>query len=119
MGLALHRLLTSEFGLADSPLSRAILGAKELRSEVGAESPRYLWADEVREISAALSALKGRDPRDRRDPSGLKAAWPRTPVSDRDINEHVFQELEGHFRELAAHYRTAAARGNAMLIDRI
>ena len=54
MWLALHHLLTGEFRAVASPLSRAILGGKEIGEDVGDGPARYLWADEVREISSAL-----------------------------------------------------------------
>ena len=116
MAMALHHLLTGEFDLVASPLSRAILGGKAFRVDVGDGPARYLWADEVREISAALASLTREDLRRRYDPAGLKAGWPMTPVTDEEDEESVFNELEGYFQLLVTYYRIAAVRGNAMLI---
>jgi hypothetical protein len=116
MWLALHHLLTGEFRLVSSPLSRAILGGTAFRADVGDGPARYLWAEEVREISIALASVTHEDLRRRYDPAGLRAGWPLTPVDDQEDEESVFSELEGYFRLLVAYYRIAAARGNAMLI---
>ncbi len=116
MWLALHHLLTGEFRLVPSPLSRAILGGTPFRSDVGDGPARYLWAEEVREISTALASVIYEDLRRRHDPAGLKAAWPLTPVDDREDEENIFSELESYFELLVTFYRIAAARGNAMLI---
>ena len=116
MALPLHHLLTGEFRLGPSPLSRAILGGTAFRAEVGDGPARFLWADEVREISAALASVTREDLRCRYDPAGLKAAWPSTPVDNDEDEEDIFKTLEGHFQLLVTYYRVAATRGNAMLI---
>jgi hypothetical protein len=115
MAEALHHLLTGEFHPVPSPLSRAILGGRRIGAELGEGPARYLWADEVREISSALSSLTSEDLRRRYAPAELKAGWPGTAVRDGD-DERVFNELEHYFQLLEAYYRIAAARGNAMLI---
>ena len=107
----LHHLLTGEFRAVASPLSRAILGGET----VGDGCARRLWADEVREISSALSATH-EELRRRYDPASLKAGWPKTPVDEREDDEEVFEELVGYFDLLVTYYRLAAARGNALLI---
>jgi hypothetical protein len=114
--LALHHLLTGEFRLVPSPLSRAILGGTAFRADVGDGPARYIWAEEVREISTALASVTHEDLRRRYDPADLKAGWPLTPVDDEEDEESVFSELESYFQLLVAYYRIAAARGNAMLI---
>jgi hypothetical protein len=114
MDMALHHLLTGGFSLYPSPLSRAILGGTPIGADLGVGPACYLWADEVREISTALSSLTSEDLRRRYDPAGLKAGWPRTPV--REDEERVFTSLEDYFWLLEAYYRIAAARANAMLI---
>ena len=116
MDLALHHLLTGGFHLVPSPLSRAILGGTPIGADLGVGPARYLWADEVREISSALSSLTSEDLRRRYDPAGLKAGWPRTPVKENEDEERVFTSLEYYFWLLEAYYRIAAARANAMPI---
>jgi hypothetical protein len=116
MATALHHLLTGEFRPNASPLSRAILGGTAFREDVGDGPARYIWAEEVREISTALASVTIEDLRRRYDPAALKAGWPLTPVGDRDDEERVFNELKGYFRLLVTYYRIASARGNAMLI---
>jgi hypothetical protein len=116
MALALHYLLTGEFHVVASPLSRAILGGTAFRADVGDGPARYIWAEEVREISAALATVTREDLRRRYDPAALKAAWPTTSVDDKEDDQSVFSEMESYFWLLAAYYQIAAARGNAMLI---
>jgi hypothetical protein len=116
MWLALHHLLTGGFNLTPSPLSRAILGGTPIGPDLGEGPARYLWADEVREIATALSALTSDDLRRRHRPADLKAGWPTTPVSEDEDDEEVFTELEACFRLLGTFYRIAVARGNAILI---
>ena len=116
MWVALHHLLTGEFHAGSSPLSRAIFGGRAIGADLGDGRARYLWADEVREISTALSALTREDLRRRYAPASLKAGWPQTPVVEAEDDEAVFTELVGYFNRLATYYRLAAARGNAMLI---
>jgi hypothetical protein len=113
--LALHHLLTGGFHQVRPALSRAIVGGIRIGADLGVGSARYLWADEVREISTVLSSLTSEDLRSRYDPAGLKASWPRTPISA-DDEERVFTGLEYYFWLLEAYYRIAAARANAMLI---
>jgi hypothetical protein len=112
MDLALHHLLTGGFHSAPSPLSRAILGGTPIGADLGVGPARYLWADEVREISTALSSLTSEDLRPRYDPAGLKAG--STPVGWDE--ERVFARVESYFFLLEAYYRIAAARANAMPI---
>ncbi len=116
MWLALHHLLTGEFRVVPSPLSRAILGGTAFRADVGDGPARYIWAEEVREISTALASVTHEELRRRYDPAGLKAGWPSTPVDDEEDEESVFIELESYFQLLVAYYRIAAARENAVLI---
>jgi hypothetical protein len=113
MAPALHHLLTGESRPTGSPLSRAILGGTAFRADVGDGPARYLWAEEVREISAALEQVTGEELRRRSSPEALEASWPSTRAGEA---EEVFGELEGYFRLLVLYYRIAAARGNAMLI---
>lgn len=109
----LHHLLTGEFRAVASPLSRAILGGKEIGEDLGGYGPaRYLWADEVWEISSALSALTHEELRRRYDPAKLKAHW----HDEDDDDEYVLALLLSGFDDLALYFRLAAARGNAMLI---
>jgi Domain of unknown function (DUF1877) len=115
MDLALHYLLTGGFRLDPSPLSRAILGGTPIGADLGIGPARYLWSDEVREISTALSSLTSEDLRRRYDPAGLKASW-RTPVGWDEVEERVFTSLESYFGLLEAYYRIASVRANAMLI---
>jgi hypothetical protein len=116
MWLALHRLLTGEFRLVASPLSRAILGGTASREDVGDGPARYIWAEEVQEIATALASVTHEDLQRRYDPAGLKAGWPLTPVDDEEDEENLFSGLESYFQLLVTYYRIAAARGNAMLI---
>ena len=116
MWVALHHLLTGEFHAGSSPLSRAILGGRAIGADLGDGRARYLWADEVREISIALAALTREDLRRRYASASLKAGWPLTPVDKREDDEAVFTGLVAGFDRLATYYRLAAARGNAMLI---
>jgi hypothetical protein len=116
MHLALHHLLTGRFHPNSSPLSRAILGGTPIVADLGDVRARYLWWDEVRGISTALSSLTSEDLRRRYDPAGLKAGWPMTPVREEEDEEEVFSSLEYYFGLLEAYYRIAAARANAMLI---
>ncbi len=53
----LHHLLTGEHRPTSSPLSRSIYGGRPFKVRVGDGPARYIWADEVREISSALSSL--------------------------------------------------------------
>ena len=114
--LALHHLLTGGFHPVPSPLSRAILSGTPIGADLGVGPARYLWADEVREISAALSSLTSEDLRRRYDPVGLKAGWPKTPVCQDEDEERVFTGLESYYWLLEAYYRIAAARATAMLV---
>jgi len=116
MWLALHHLLTGEFRPDATPLSRSILAGKSIGVDVGDGPARYLWAEEVREISAALSSLTSEDLRRRYAPAELKAGWPKTPVRKDEDDERVFTGLEHSFRLLETYYGIAASRGNAMLI---
>ena len=116
MDLALHHLLTGGFHPTSSPLSRAVLGGTPIAADLGDDRARYLWGDEVREISTALSSLTSEDLRRSYDPAGLKAGWRMTPVREDEDEEEVFTSLEYYFGLLQAYYRIAAARANAMLI---
>jgi Domain of unknown function (DUF1877) len=116
MDLALHHLLTGGFHPIPSPLSRAILGGTPVGAALGIGPARHLWADEVREISTALSSLTREDLRHRYDPAGLKADRLSTPVSRDEDEERIFTGLEYYFELLTVYYRIAAARANAMLI---
>jgi hypothetical protein len=118
MDLALHHLLTGGVHPVPSPVSRAILGGTPIGADLGIGPARYLWADEVHEISTALSSLTSEDLRRRYDPAGLKASW-RTSVCWDEDEERVFTGLETYFWLLEAYYRIAAARANAMLIGLI
>src|SRR6516165_4601800 len=97
MDLALHHLLTGGFHPTSSPLSRAILGGTPIAADLGDDRARYLWGDEVREISTALSSLTSEDLRRRYDPAGLKAGWLMTPVREDEDEEEVFTSLEYYF----------------------
>jgi hypothetical protein len=111
---ALHHLLTGEFGPAASPLSRAILGGRPIGTDLGAGAHvRYLWADEVREVSDALSSLTCDDLRQRYAPAALRASG---HIFDDEDDEEGFAVLEGYFQLLATYYRIATLRANAMLI---
>jgi hypothetical protein len=114
--LSLHFLLTGELRPGASPLSRSVLGGAAIGEELGEGPARYLWADEVREISAALSALTHDELRRRYDPAALKATWPATPIADDEDEEELFDGLVRSFDLLATYYEIAATRGNAMLI---
>ncbi len=116
MGAALHHLLTGEFGLVASPLSRAILGGTAIGPDLGYGPARYLWADEVHEIAGALATLAPAGLRERYDPAALKAGHPATPVYYDEDDDQVFDELDACCRQLVAFYRTAAARGDAVLL---
>jgi Domain of unknown function (DUF1877) len=116
MDLALHHLLTGGVHPVQSPLSRAILGGRPIGAALGIGPARYLWANEVREISTALSSLMSEDLRQRYDPAGLKADRLSTQVSWDEDEEFIFTGLEYYFELLTVYYRIAAARANAMLI---
>jgi hypothetical protein len=114
--VAVHHLLTGSLRPVDSPLSRSVFGDATIGRDGDRGLARYLWADQVRESSAALSALTPEELRRRFDPSGLKAAWLETSVNEDDDDEDLFEELARYVDLLIAIYRIAAAHGNAMLI---
>ena len=112
---SLHLLLTGKVAEAPeefdprSPISRSILGGREIGRELQQGPARFLWADEVREISAALSSLSREDLRRRFD-------HVRRHFNEEVLTEEDYLFLVNLFDALAAYYRIAAARGNAMLL---
>jgi hypothetical protein len=104
-----------------SPVSRAILGGTAIGRELQQGPARYLWADEVHEIAAALSALSHQELWDRfDDPAGfMRTGYEKLMAGyfcAEFLDDAVFNGLVADFDLLATYYRVASARRNAMLL---
>ena len=108
---SLHYLLTGSAERVDSALGKAILGGKEIGTDLGYGPARYLEASEVREIAAALSRVSLRDLANRFNLEAMKAAKIYACRNDEEL------ELAQHyFAQLKDYYADAAKRQNPMLL---
>ncbi len=114
MWQAVHFLITGQEWEGDPPLSLAVFGHEEIGEDGGYGPARYLTPEEVRTVSAALSAITTEELRRRFDPAAFEAAEVYPNVWDEDPDD-LFEEIESYFSGLVAYYRDAASRGNAML----
>lgn len=112
----LHYLLTGDAWGGEPPLAYAVLGDEELGEDLGYGPARCLTAEQVREVHAALSAVREDDLRTRFDPEALGAAevYP-SGAWDSDGDEER-EWLMDAFRSLTAFYAEAAEAGDAMLM---
>jgi hypothetical protein len=111
---ALHFLLTDDPWHGAPPLGLAILGGTEFGEDLGYGPARFLTPEQVRAVSAALSALTHAELRQRFDPAKFDAAQIYPNVWDEDPDD-LFEELSGYFDALTAYYREASEKGHAML----
>jgi hypothetical protein len=112
----LHFLLTGEPEGVPGPISRAISGGTEIGRDLQFGPAKYLMPDEVREVSAALSAITHEELRRRFDPADPRAELIYFPMDDPEEEERFFNELVTYFDQLSIFYREAAKRNQAILI---
>jgi hypothetical protein len=110
---ALHFLLCNHAWEGEPPLVNAVLGGQEIGPDLGYGPPRYLTAEEVKDVSFALAGLRTDELRVRFDPAALRAheiypdGWDAdTPV---DWLIEAFDSLKDYFAQ-------AASAGDAMLL---
>ena len=135
----IHFLLTGDEWGGSAPLKDAIVGGTEIGPDLGTGPARFLTAEEVRAVSAALGRTSESDLRSRFDPAALDAAqiypgmWkpaappkrglfgrakavaPDKSVETKELAEFLDFAME-RFRALVTFYTAAAGNGDAMLL---
>jgi len=109
----LHFLLCGGFDPDLSPLGRAILGGTEIGDDMGYGPARYLSAEEVKTVAAALNGLTDDE---------LKSRYNADEMSKLKLYPGGWDDLENiewllaAARDVRQYYRDAADRGFAMLL---
>jgi hypothetical protein len=107
----IHYLLTGTPWGGTDALAKAILGGTEIGPDVGYGPARYLAAEEVQEINAALSEVTTHD---------LVKRWDVDKMQKAEIycvgNDDGLEYCLEYFRELVGYYNDAAQKGHAMLL---
>ncbi|WP_282295104.1 YfbM family protein [Stenotrophomonas sp. PS02289] len=114
-----HWLLAQDAEANASPASQVILGGQSIGPDIGfGDVARFHSADEVKKISALLSALDPVELRKRYDPVAMAsagidpndwAAW------DGDDREGTIKMLLTAFEDVRRFYQSAAAEGKAVV----
>ena len=111
----IHFLLNgSSFGRKE-PYENVILGGTPIGADEGYGPARYLTAEQVNDVSAALAQLSSDELESRFDPAGLSAesVYPsNSDWNDEDDKEYVLS----YYTAVADYYRSAASKGYGMLL---
>ena len=111
----LHYLLTGEAYGGPVPLSLAILGGVEFGSEISYGAARFLTAEEVAAVGAALSSVTLDTLRQRFDPDEMEALEIYPQIWTRDDPEALDYVLQA-FPDLQQFYAAAGTRGEAAIL---
>lgn len=109
----IHFLLTGSAWEGKPPLSLAVLGGTEIGDDNGYGPTRYLTANEVKTVAAALKDITPAQLVQRQTPAQMKAAELYSSDGSRDDMECIRE----HYGQLRKFYLAAADRGDAVLLD--
>lgn len=109
----IHFLLTGDSWENDSPLAQVVMGGAGIGEDMGFGPARYLTAEEVEQIAAALQPIDADEFSSRYDPEAMESNGVYAfNMEDADDEIDYFR---GFYLELRDYYFDAAAKGNAML----
>lgn len=111
----IHYLLTGSADGGAEPQSLAVIGGEEFGPDVGYGPARFLTAEQVRSVAAALSGTSSEVLSQRFNPKDMedKQIYPDV-IWVRDGQEALDYLLE-NYQQLQAFYQGAAARGDAVI----
>ncbi|MEK8034849.1 YfbM family protein [Ideonella sp. DXS29W] len=111
----IHYLLTGTAWEGREPFCWAVMAQPKIGPDLGMGPARYLTAEQVVRLTAALDSLTVDDLSARYDPQAMEALRIYPDAIWRRDGEEALQYLLDHFTHLLDFYRDAAARGDAVL----
>ncbi len=108
----IHFLLTGDEQKGEPPLANAVLGGIELGDDVGYGPACYITAQEVAEVSAALSAISTEQLLARLDLNVMKEHEIYPPAWRNLEEEHAY--FGGYYEALVEFYAKASKAGDAV-----
>jgi len=116
----LHAVLTGSADECDHPLSSVVFGGEEFGADLGYGPSRYLTADEVRQLAAALDELEPADFRAQVDLAALDDldTYPDAWDADDETDDNVRWLLDA-FETVRSGFHRAADHGQAMVITAV
>jgi len=112
---SLHFLLNGDPWQGSGPLFNAVLGGQEFGDDMGYGPPRYLSADQVKEVAQALSKVDRVQLKAKFDPQAFKKAE-IYGFNAQDANSE-FGYMMGYLQELTSFFESAAKAGKAVVIS--
>lgn len=114
----LHWLLARDAGSTPDPLSRVVIGGREVGPKLGYGRARFFPPDEVRQIAGQLAGIDYEQLRRNYDAAAMDAAeiYPGGWAEAERRGEEPFDHLVLAFSRLRDFYQRAAAAGHAVLM---
>lgn len=110
-----HFLLTGDPWNPSGPLGAAVMGGTGVGEDYGYGPARLLTAAQVREVAAALDAVRDDELRASFDPAAFARADIYPAIWD-EPRDDLAAEVVGAVSRLRAYYRRAADAGHGMLV---
>lgn len=111
----MHYMLAGASYGGEGPLALAVLGGEPIGEDLGYGPARFLTADQVKAVAAALDALGEEGFRSRYAPQAMEDAQIYPDIWVREGDEALDYVMH-YYRHLVAFYADAAQRGDGALL---